>query len=145
MDQDWLVDTERERHRLNYHLLRAQGNCTPAGALLSGSIVAVQTERHFDRLPSMSGRLARERLLSMLTVFLGRESMRELDLPLRPPWAHPVAVLANTWRYRIAGRTRWGRRRLDRWGHRTRERVLRSYYGPGSGERSVGELPGPVS
>lgn len=141
VDEEWLVDSERERHRINYHLLRAQGDCTPAGARLAGAIVDVQTARHFDRLPTLSGRLARERLLSMLTVFLGRESMRELALPVRPPWAHPVAMAANTWRYRVAGRSRWGRRRLDRWGHRTRDRVLRSYYGPGAGEQTVAPLP----
>lgn len=142
VDDDWLVDTERERHRLNYHLLRAQGDVTPAGGELARAIVEVQRERHFARWPRTSQVLARERLLSMLTVFLGTTSMRELGLPLRPPWAHPVVLGANAVRYRMLGRTPSGRRRLDAWGTRTRHRILASYYGPDDTGQPLRDLPG---
>jgi len=46
----------------------------------------------------------RERLLSMLTVFLGPTSMRELGLPRRPPWAFGLVVALNVLRDRVLGR-----------------------------------------
>ena len=67
-------------------------------------------------LQPLRARYERERLLSMLTVFLGVESMREFGLPLRPPWAHTYIVALNTLRYRVLGRLPGGRERLERWG-----------------------------
>src|SRR5699024_11056376 len=59
------------------------------------------SERHRSGpFPALQARLAYERLLSMLTVFLGRESMREFGLPARPPWAHFYIAGLNTLRYR---------------------------------------------
>lgn len=133
VDEEWLVDTERERHRINYHVLRAQADVTPAGAELSRSIIEV-----LRGLPH--GRFKVERTLSMLTVFLGRESMRDLGLPIRPPWAMAYIVPLNLLRYRVLGRTAWGRRRLDRWGHRVVDRVLGDYSEDGR-RHGVGELP----
>ncbi len=128
VDEAFLVETERERHRLNYHLLLAQADLTEAGGLLARSVVEAQGQLH-ERRRGLPGRVAalarRERLLSMLTVFLGSRSMRELGLPRRPPWAHAYVVGLNLCRYRTA----WGRRRLDGWGHRVRARVLRQHFG----------------
>lgn len=135
VDDDWLVERERERHRLNYHLLLAQSDISAAGPLLARSILDAQSERHFDvplgspALLALRRRWEHERLLSMLTVFLGRVSMRELGLPVRPPWATAYVVGLNTVRYRVLARTPGGRRRLERWGERVSERVLASYFG----------------
>ncbi|MEO9322859.1 oxygenase MpaB family protein [Nocardioides sp. C4-1] len=129
VDDDWLVDSERERHRINYHLLLAQSDVSEAGPRLAGAVVGAQVERHYDHLPALRRRFERERLLSMLTVFLGPQSMRELGLPVRPPWAFAYVVPLNVLRYRSVGRTPWGRRHLDRWGRRVSASVLRSYYG----------------
>ncbi|GEP33766.1 hypothetical protein NSZ01_15340 [Nocardioides szechwanensis] len=141
VDHDLLVDSERERHRINYHLLLAQADVSEAGARLSQSILAVQTGLHVDApaaVRRLYGLWSRERLLSMLTVFLGPPSMRELGLPLRPPWAVGYVVVLNTLRYRVLGRLPGGRARLDRWGRRTSARVLGRYFGE---ERpDVGEL-----
>ena len=125
VDEKFLTDSERERHRLDYHLLLAQADVTEAGPLLAQALVATQAQRKFRHLSRARGWFERERLLSMLTVFLGRRSMHELDLPLRPPWAHVYIAALNAWRYR----TPWGRRRLDAWGERVRARVQREYFG----------------
>ncbi|MFC4629232.1 oxygenase MpaB family protein [Promicromonospora alba] len=127
---DFLVDDEWQRHRLNYHVLLAQAGISEAGPRLARAVVAAQAERTY-RGPSwwqpFRAGFERERLLSMLTAFLGVRSMRELGLPLRPPWAHAYLLPLNTWRYRVLGRTRRGRERLDRWGRRRSAAILASY------------------
>lgn len=127
---DFLVDDERARHRLNYHLLLAQAGVSDAGPLLARAVVAAQAERTYPG-PAWwrpwRARFERERLLSMLTAFLGVRSMRELGLPPRPPWAHAYLLPLNTWRYRVRGRGARGRARLDRWGRRRSDRILASY------------------
>lgn len=141
--EDFLVEDERSRHRLNYHLLLAQADLSPAGPQLARSVFEAQLRRRFAgwpaRLQRWRGRFEQERLLSMLTVFLGPTSMRELGLPLRPPWALGYLVPLNTWRYRVLGRTSWGRRRLDAWGRRVSRQVLESYFL--DEPEDVGELP----
>jgi hypothetical protein len=138
VDPEWLVDTEAQRHRLNYHILLAQADITEAGPKLAQAILATQTELHIERFGWVRRRFARERMLSMLTVFLGPRSMRELGLPIRPPWAPAYVVALNTWRYRIYGRTPWGRRALDRWAERSRDQVLSRHFG--SEQQDVGKL-----
>ncbi len=138
IEDDWLVETEREQHRRNYHVLLAQEGQTDAGAALSQAIVDAQSSLHVRRPVSLRRWYARERLLSMLTVFLGPTSMRELGLPLRPPWATPLVVAQNVVRYRVLGRTRWGRRRLERWGDAVQREVLRRHFGPE--QAAVGRL-----
>jgi hypothetical protein len=127
---DFLVDDEWERHRLNYHALLAQSGISAAGPRLARAVVAAQAERTY-RGPSwwqpFRAGFERERLLSMLTAFLGVRSMRELGLPLRPPWAHAYVLPLNTLRYRVLGRTRRGRERLDRWGRRRTHATVASY------------------
>lgn len=138
IEDRWLVETEREQHRLNYHVLLAQDGQTQAGAALAQAIVAAQ-DRLWVRPPvGLRRRYARERLLSMLTTLLGRRSMRELGLPTRPPWAAPTVVAQNAVRYWVLGRTRWGRRRLDAWGARVRREVMARHFGPV--EADIGQL-----
>lgn len=117
---DFLVDDERERHRINYHVLRAQSGQTEAGRRLAAAVADVQR----DLYAGPRGRYERERLLSMLTVFLGSESMRDLGLPRRPPWAFAGAHARNLVRYRMLGRGDSGRARLERWGDRVVDDVL---------------------
>jgi hypothetical protein len=127
---DFLVDDEWARHRLNHHVLLAQAGISDAGPRLAQAVVAAQAERTY-RGPSWwrpwRARFERERLLSMLTVFLGPRSLHELGLPLRPPWAHAYLLPLNVWRYHLLGRTRRGRERLDRWGRRRSDAILASY------------------
>ncbi|MFD6140344.1 oxygenase MpaB family protein [Promicromonospora sp. NPDC060271] len=127
---DFLVDDEWQRHRLNYHVLLAQAGISEAGPLLARAVVAAQAERTYPGpswwQPFRAG-FERERLLSMLTTFLGVRSMRELGLPLRPAWAHAYLLPLNTWRYRVLGRGRRGRERLDRWGRRRSAATVASY------------------
>lgn len=132
VDEDFLVDTERERHRINYHVLMAQADLSEAGPLLTRAIVDAQMERSFPgwRGPLLTLRrhYERERLLSMLTVFLGPTSMHEFGLPLRPPWAHLYLAALNSVRYRVLGRTAAGRRWLHAWGTRRGQVVVDSYF-----------------
>jgi hypothetical protein len=132
VDDDFLVDDEWERHRIDYHVLLAQGPMSDAGPKLAQAVVATQAERTYPGVPAplqgLRGRFERERLLSMLTVFLGPESMRELGLPMRPPWAHAYLVGLNTLRYRVLGRLPGGKDWLTRWGKRRTQWVLDSYF-----------------
>lgn len=132
VDDDFLVDDEWERHRIDYHVLLAQGPMSEAGPQLAQAVVAAQSERTYPGVPAalqpLRARYERERLLSMLTVFLGPESMRELGLPMRPPWAHAYLVGLNTVRYRVLGRLPGGKDRLTRWGRRRTRWVLDSYF-----------------
>ncbi|WP_051432569.1 oxygenase MpaB family protein [Promicromonospora kroppenstedtii] len=127
---DFLVDDEWARHRLNQHVLLAQADISDAGPRLARAVIAAQAERTYPGpawwLP-WRARFERERLLSMLTAFLGVRSMRELGLPLRPPWAHAYLLPLNTWRYRVLGRSQRGRERLDRWGRRRSAAILAGY------------------
>lgn len=132
VDESWLVDTERERHRINYHVVLAQAGITSAGPRLSQDIIAV-----LGTLPH--GRWKTERNLSMLSVFLGRESMRELGLPWRPPWALGMLWVANTVRHRLLGRLPGGSARLDESGGRVAQKILAEYYG--NDDRAVADLP----
>lgn len=138
VDPDLLVDGEREKYRLMYHIVRAQAGLTSAGPLLSQAVVEAQRQRHYAGWPGPLQRLrARyevERLLSMLTVFLGPASMRELGLGIRPPWAFAYLWPVNTFRYRVLARLPGGRRRLEQWGDRVSDRILASYEAPASVE-----------
>ncbi|GAA3533696.1 oxygenase MpaB family protein [Nocardioides daeguensis] len=139
---DFLVDDEWERHRIDYHVLLAQGPLTEAGPQLAQAVVEAQALRRYPGWPAplqpLRARYERERLLSMLTVFLGPESMRELGLPMRPPWAHAYLVGLNTLRYRVLKRLPGGPDRLARWGGRRAQWLLDSYF-QGDAE-DVGEL-----
>lgn len=143
VDDDFLTDHERERHRINYHLLLAQDDISEAGPQLARAILAAQRKRRYAGWPAAlqgaRGRWEQERLLSMLTVFLGPRSMRELGLPRRPPWAHAYVVLLNAVRYRVLARLPGGRGRLERWGRRVRDELLASYFLDET--EAVGELP----
>ncbi|WP_460851589.1 oxygenase MpaB family protein [Nocardioides montaniterrae] len=139
---DFLVDSEAERHRLNYHVLLAQGPITEAGPQLSQAVVEAQLMRQFAGWPSLlqplRARFERERLLSMLTVFLGVRSMRELGLGVRPPWAFAYLLPLNTLRYRVLGRSDAAKIRLEDDGAATSRAILASYFV--GGEESLGEL-----
>ena len=143
VDDEFLVDDEWERHRQSYHVLLAQADISEAGPQLAAAILDAQLRRRYPGWPAwlqgLRGRYERERLLSMLTVFLGPTSMRELRLPLRPPWAHAYIVVLNLWRYRVLARTAWGRRRLVRWGDRVSRNILASHFV--DEDVKVGDLP----
>jgi hypothetical protein len=64
----------------------------------------------------------------MLTGFLGRESMRELGLPVRMPWAFAYLIPLNTLRYRVFDALPGGTRRRERWGRASSKRVVDSYF-----------------
>lgn len=125
VEDHFLTDSEAERHHINYHLLIAQAGITEAGPLLAQALVSAHTQRHHPHLPALRARFERERLLSMLTVFLGRRSMHELGLPVRPPWAHAYIAALNTWRYRTPA----GRRGLESWAQRVQARARREHFG----------------
>ena len=126
VDDDLLVDRERERHRINYHILQAQAGMSEAGPQLTQALVEAHRARHRSGpLPRVQAWFGYQRLLSMLTVLLGRESMREFGLPVRPPWAHSYLLVLNAWRYR----TPWGRARLESWGLKVRARERKETFG----------------
>lgn len=129
IDEQWLFDTEREQHRFAYHVLRSQDGLTSAGRDLTQSIVDAQTQLHHRWPAGLRGWYAQRRLLSMLRLFLGSGSMRELGLPLRLPWATLLAVVSNVLRFRVLARTAWGRGWVERSADRFRREQLRRYFG----------------
>ena len=138
VDEQWLLDSEREQHRQNYHVLLVQDDISEAGPKLANAIVDAQQTLHFRRFPAIGRWLARERMLSMLTVLLGPSSMRDLQLPMRPPWAVAYVMALNFVRYRVVGTTPAGREALIRWGDRVAQRTLFRHFGDDRAE--VGEL-----
>ena len=130
VDDAWLVDTEKEQHRLNYHVLIAQAGISEAGPRLAQSIVEAQNDLHFDRFARIGRWMARERLLSMLTTLLGPRSMRELGLPCGRRGRWRTSSSSMRLRYRILGRTAWGERYLQRWGDKVPQRVMYRHFGP---------------
>lgn len=134
---DFLTDDERERHRINYHVLLAAPPITDAGPALARAALSAQADRRYLGWPAQlqraRGRFEQERMLSMMTVFLGPASMRELGLPVRPPWAFGYLLPLNTLRYRVLDRRPGGRRRREEQGRVVRDRILASYF---AGERA---------
>jgi hypothetical protein len=90
VDEDWLFDTEREQNIFNYHGLLAQADATPAGAALAAALVDGHLTLNYGRLNTVRGHYGRLRTLSMLRYFLGKQGLRDLNLPITPRWAaHP--------------------------------------------------------
>lgn len=141
--EDFLTDDERERTRINYHILLAAGDLTAAGTELARSAVVAQRDRHFPGWPGplqhVRARYETERLLSMLSAFLGRQGMADLGLTWRLPWAMAYVIPLNLWRYRVRGRGPEGRRRLEEQGKRVSDRILASYFHGSEGD--VAALP----
>lgn len=130
VNEDWLFDTEREQHRFNYHILLAQGDVTPAGAELANGILDAQETLHFHRFARLGRAYTRARLLSMLRLFLGKQGMRDLGLPVRRPWATLGIVPNNVVRHHVLGRTGWGDRSLHRRAEKARDTLMFRYFGP---------------
>ncbi|MGC5257738.1 oxygenase MpaB family protein [Gordonia sp. DT218] len=139
VDDDWLFDDERDQHQLSYAILLSQTDVTDAGGQLARALVDVQDELHYQFVHRISARYTRERLLSMLEGFLGTESMRDLTLPQRLPWAFGTAWVRNTINYRLIGPTPIGGRYLEWRGQRARDRARYRHFGIDGAE--IGSLP----
>lgn len=139
VNEDWLFDRERDQHRLNYHVLLAQADVTEAGPALANAIIDAQDRLHVRRFAPVVRRYERERLLSMLRAFLGKEGLRDLQLPRRPPWALVLIVPKNVVTYRLVIRTAPGRRWLERRNAVARRRLMHRYFG--ADEPQIGLIP----
>jgi hypothetical protein len=143
VDEDLLFDTEREQNTFNYHVLLAQGGPTPAGAALAGPLVEAKRTQYESissgRFAGLRGRYSRLRTLSMLRFFLRKEGLRDLGLPVTPIWAVPPIVVANFVASGLLGRTRRGRRWLERSSDRASSRESRLRFGGAPAE--IGALP----
>ncbi|WP_243788389.1 oxygenase MpaB family protein [Saccharopolyspora gloriosae] len=139
VDEDFLFDGEREQNRFNYHILRVQDGVTPAGAALSGALVAGKRNLDRGRFSAVIGPYERLRLLSMLRYFLGKKDMRDLELPVVPVWAIPPIAAKNLVLSGLIARSRRGRRYLERAGDRFAQRDLHRTFGTARPE--IGALP----
>lgn len=140
VDEDWLFDTERQQNVFDYHILLAQADVTPAGAVLTRALAAGEATLDRPWPSAVRSRYARWRLLSMLRYFVGAQGLRDLGLPQALPWAVPPVLARNLVRSGVLARTRTGRRYLERDGDRYRSARLRLLFGgdvPG-----IGPLPG---
>ncbi|MDD7940008.1 oxygenase MpaB family protein [Actinomycetospora lutea] len=128
VDDDWLFTTEREQNHFLHHVLLVQDDVTPAGPALAGALVAGQR-----------GEWQRRHVLGLLRWFLGREALRDLQLPDAFPWTVPPTVLRNLVLSGLVARTRAGRRLLERRGDAwTRAEIGRRFAGARPG---VAALP----
>lgn len=143
VDDDFLTDDERERHRINLHILRTAPAQTQAGAHLAQSVLKAIGQRDFPGSSPFTRGLRRwydrERVLSLWTALLGPRSMLDLGLPMRPPWAVGVAILLNTVKHRVIALTPGGKRWLENHGHEQQVRI-QSQYLRGT-EGAVAKLP----
>ncbi|MDI3387509.1 oxygenase MpaB family protein [Streptomyces sp. B-S-A8] len=139
----WLTDDENVRHRWNYHILLAAAGQTQAGRDLARQTLNAQAERDFGHgggaLQRLHQRYERARQASLLSVFVGRDGMRDLGLRRRLPWALLLALAGNTARYRVLGALPGGRERLESRGTAVQERLLATMF-PDS-PAAVGQLP----
>ena len=138
VDEDWLCDNEAQQHRLNYHFLITQSTVSAAGPPLARAIVDAQRFLHYPNMSRVRGAYQRARLLSMLSYFLRGEGMRDLELPRSIPWAVLPVLARNIVRYQVLSRTRSGRAYLMRWGERSSEKLLTTYFG--AQNHDVGQL-----
>ncbi len=138
VNDDWLFDRERDQHAFNYHVLLAQGHITEAGPQLAHGILEAQKTLHFQRLPRISRAYTRARLLSMLRPFLGKAGMRDLELPVRLPWASVGVIGRNVLDHQVLGRTNWGDRRLHRKALKARDTIMYRHFGTDAPE--IGKL-----
>ncbi|MDN5717859.1 MAG: DUF2236 domain-containing protein [Janibacter sp.] len=123
VDEDWLTDSEREQHRFNAHIVLAQGPPTPNGAVLSQPLVdGLRDERTGGLLQRARGVWARERILSLARPMLGAQSLRDLELPVRPGWMVPATIARNLLESGLVARTERGRRWLEERSDRRYER-----------------------
>lgn len=143
VDPDFLTDSEAEGNRLNYHIVLAAPALSRAGPLLARAVYEAIGSRQFQGLPDWArparGRLEQERFLSMLTGFIGVGGMRDLNLPIRPPWALAYVIPLNIARYRIVDRLPGGTRRRERLGREFSARLVASYFA--GEEADVAGLP----
>lgn len=137
--EDWLFDTEREQNVFNYDVLLAQADATPAGTALATALVDGQLTQDYGHLHTVHGHCARLRLLSMLRYFLGKQSLRDLDLPIIPAWAVPPIITRNLLESGLVARTRLGRRYLEHATDRSSQRLLKLRLGTAPAE--IGALP----
>ena len=138
VDEDLLVDSERERHRVNYHLLLAQADISEAGRCSQGD--RGRAARPGLRPVRAAARLGGPRTAAQPDDGAPRPAEHgELGLPLRPPWVVGYLLPLNALRYQVAGRLPGGRERLERWGVRPSERILARHYG--EHPREIGALP----
>ncbi len=83
VNDDWLFDTEREQHAFNYHVLLAQGRHHRGRPTARQRHPRRPGPPAFRAFPRDIGRAyTRARLLSMLRLFLGKQGMRDLELPV---------------------------------------------------------------
>jgi ER-bound oxygenase mpaB/B'/Rubber oxygenase, catalytic domain len=113
VDEDWLFDTEREQNIFNYHGLLAQADATPAGAALAAALVDGHLTLNYGLFNTVRGHYARLRTLSMLRYFLGKQGLRDLNLPITPAWAVPPIIARNLVQSGLIARTPAGRRYLE--------------------------------
>jgi hypothetical protein len=120
-------------------VLLAQADATPAGAALAAALVDGQLTQNYGHLNTLRGHHARLRLLSMLRYFLGKEGLRDLDLPITPVWAVPPIIAVNLLESGLIARTRLGRRYLEYAADRSSQRLLKLRFGTAPAE--IGALP----
>ncbi|WP_121255136.1 oxygenase MpaB family protein [Nocardioides ferulae] len=138
VDEEWLPRTEREGRRLLYHFLSHDPPPDDNSRTLARALIDMSDLAPVGR---WRRRYERERALSAGTFLLGPAAMRDLGLPLRPPWYGAARLASNAFWSHLVGRLPGGNDVLARRAERHTERQLARYYGhqaPGIGAVAPG-------
>lgn len=125
VDEEWLPHTERRGRRLLYHFLSHDPAPNASSRALAHALVHMA-----DDAPVGRWRRAweRERALAAGTWLLGPAAMRDLGLPVRPPWYGAARVVSNLWWSHLVGRLPGGRDRVVARGERAFAKQTARWY-----------------
>lgn len=131
---EWLPRTERKGRTVLYRMLSADPGPDRSSRELAAALMSAP--EHYPDIPRWRRTYERERGLSAASVLVGPSGMKELGLPVRPPWYPAYRFAANLFWTHLVGRLPSGHRVLDRRADRALVRHDRLLYGaqrPGIG------------
>ncbi|AKU15416.1 oxygenase MpaB family protein [Luteipulveratus mongoliensis] len=127
VDEQWLPRTERVGRRATYHLLSNDPPPDHNSRSLAAALIGMTD--HYPDSTSWRRRFQRERALSLGTHLIRPSGMRDVGLPVRPPWYPAFRIASNLMWFQLIGRLPGGTDRLDRRAARALVRLDRLQFG----------------
>jgi hypothetical protein len=116
VDEAWLPRTERQGRRVLYRMLAHDPPPDANSTALAQALMGIYEQ---SPMSPLRRRFERERGLSVATWLLGPAAMRDLGLPLRPPWYTGFRIASNLFWSHGVGRLPGGQQvqidRAERW------------------------------
>jgi hypothetical protein len=104
VEESLMCDDEATGRVLMYRNLLTQAPPDESSSLLGRALMNEPLQRPYPFARALRGRVDRERHLSLISWFLGKEGLRNLGLPDRQPW-YPLIMMAPTVAGSVALRT----------------------------------------